>query len=301
VDRGPARGAQIVADVATWADEAFAALAELPAVHRVGLALVEGGGRRLRFTASDRDGGSEVPWCDVDGYDDVPLNTAVRTGEPVIGSLEELHDLYPAYVSRQEETPTTAIAAVPLVAGEQVVGGYLLLFDRVQAFGRAQLADLARRGRVLGDRLERAQGGHRRPPRDRAPSAPLPPGARLAVHDVPPEPAAVAGARRFLRTTLQHWGVDDSVADAAVLCLSELVTNAVIHSHGGCLVQAVLDGGVLTTTVLDWGSSSAASVVSVPDPLQVHGRGLQLVDALAAGWGYEFDDGASVWFSMEVG
>jgi anti-sigma regulatory factor (Ser/Thr protein kinase) len=301
VDRGTARAAQTVADVAAWADDAFARLTGLTSVHRAGLALVEGGGRRLRFTASDRDGGDQVPWCDVDGYDDVPLNTAVRTGRPVIGSLADLHDRYPAYASRQHGTPTSALAAVPLVAAGRVLGGYLLLFDTSQAFGRAQRTELSSLGRELGEALRRAQGGDRRRSRSSVPRTPLPPGARMAVHDVAPDPAAVGGARRFLRATLQHWGVHEDVADAAVLCLSELVTNAVIHSHGGSLVQVVLDERVLTTTVRDWGTTSTASVRSVDDPLQVHGRGLQLVDALADRWGYDLDgDGASVWFSLDV-
>jgi anti-sigma regulatory factor (Ser/Thr protein kinase) len=302
VDRGTARTAQTVADVATWAHDAFAALARLPAVHRVGLALVEGGGRRLRFTASDRDGGAELPWCDVDGYDDVPLNTAVRTGSPVVGSLTALRERYPAYVSRQDGTPVVALAAVPIAAAGQVLGAYLLLFDAAQRFGLDQQSELSELGRDLGEALRRARGGNRRGSREWVPRQPLPAGARLAVHDVAGDPAAVSGARRFLRTTLLHWGVDDDVADAAVLCLSELVTNAVIHSHGGCLVQVVLDDGVLTTTVLDWGSAPRASVRAVDDPLQVHGRGLQLVDALAARWGHDVEgDGASMWFSFDVG
>jgi hypothetical protein len=36
------------------------------------------------------------------------------------------------------------------------------------------------------------------------------------------------------------------------------------------------------------------------DPLQVHGRGLQLVDALASRWGSERDaHGFSAWFVLE--
>src|SRR3954451_15959215 len=59
-------------------------LAAVPDVHRVGFALAEVGGRRLRFTASDRvtDG---VEWCNVDAYDDVPITAVVRTGEAIMG------------------------------------------------------------------------------------------------------------------------------------------------------------------------------------------------------------------------
>ena len=56
----------------------------LPGVARVGLALTEGGGRRLRFVA-DREGDAadELDWCHIDAYDDVPLTAVVRDGEPV--------------------------------------------------------------------------------------------------------------------------------------------------------------------------------------------------------------------------
>ena len=114
-----------------------------------------------------------------------------------------------------------------------------------------------------------------------------------------PEAAAVAGARKFLRRTLDNWDVDEETADTAVLCLSELVTNAVIHSHAGCLVRVRLDQGVLRTTVRDHGTAGAASEVLLEDPLRVHGRGLLVVEALAARWGYELDtEGTTFGFEL---
>ena len=288
--------------VARWAEDAFTSLSDLAGVRRVGLALVEGGGRRLRFTASDRAAGPDLDWCHVDGYDDVPLNTAVRTGEPVIGRLEDLHDRFTGYVDGQRGTATVALAAVPVVAGGQTLGGYLLLFDRPQAFDRRQRLQLARTGRELGAALRRARTADRARPR--APLADEPPvaGARVATHEVDGDPAAVSGARAFLRHTLEGWGVDRELVDNAILCLSELVTNAVIHSHSGCVVRVVLEHRMLTATIMYWGGDHAASVAEVTDPLQVHGRGLLVVEALAARWGHELDtEGASVWFSMDVG
>ena len=61
----------------------------------------------------------------------------------------------------------------------------------------------------------------------------------------------------------------------------------------------MLDAGVLTTTVRDGGSAVVASTL-LADPLDVHGRGLQLVDALATRWGSELDAvGTTVWFVLE--
>jgi anti-sigma regulatory factor (Ser/Thr protein kinase) len=285
-----------------WTARAFAMLSELPGVHRVGIAIIEGGGRRLRFTASDRDGDGDVAWCDVDAYDDVPLNTAVRSGKPVVGSLDDLRERYPAYADRQRTTPTVALAAVPVATAGKTLGGFLLLFDGPQRFDREQTRELARLARELARALRGVRAREHRRASDRSMAGSAVAGARVATHEVADDPAAVAGARRFLKGVVADWQLGDDVEYAATLCVSELVTNALIHSHGGCLVRAVLHEGVLTTSVLDWGSSPRAAVGRVDDPLQVHGRGLQLVEALADRWGHELDeDGASVWFALDVG
>jgi anti-sigma regulatory factor (Ser/Thr protein kinase) len=282
-----------------WAQDALASVRQLPQVHRAGLALPEGGGRRLRYTASDRVSVATVDWCHIDAYDDVPLNTAVRTGAPVLGSLDDLHQTYPGFVERQRGTPTVAVAAVPMLSAGQTVGGYVLFFDQRQESDSVRRQELAQMGEDLGARLRRAQ---RTEPRPLTPfDAPAPSsGAFVAAHAVAADPAAVAESRRFMRQTLQAWGVDQDTTDTAVLCLSELVTNAVIHARAGCLVRVVLEAGILTTSVRDGGSPNGAVAAPADDPLQVHGRGLQLVDALATRWGSELDtEGTTVWFDLE--
>lgn len=96
-------------------------------------------------------------------------------------------------------------------------------------------------------------------------------------------------------------GVSENIVDSAILCLSELVTNAIIHTDAGCELRVVIDRGVLTTTVRDGGSSVVIDLSSVTvDPLAVHGRGLRLVDALSTRWGSELDAvGMTVWFVLE--
>ena len=110
-----------------------------------------------------------------------------------------------------------------------------------------------------------------------------------------------AASRTFFQETLDGWGVDRERHDTATLCLSELVTNAVIHSHGGCVVRVVLHSDVLTVWVRDSGIAGAVPLEPSGDPLEVHGRGLQLVEALATSWGHDVDvDGASVWFAIDA-
>jgi anti-sigma regulatory factor (Ser/Thr protein kinase) len=177
----------------------------------------------------------------------------------------------------------------------------VLFFDDVQTFDGDHRHELADLGRQLGTSLQTARRGEEPRPTSDTADEPVPPGVLVAAHDVTADPAAVAVARRFLRVTLHSWNVDDETADTAVLCLSELVTNAVIHSHAGCSVQVRLEENVLTTTVRDGGSADAATLAQLEDPLQVHGRGLKVVDALAARWGYELDTGGTtVWFVLDA-
>jgi anti-sigma regulatory factor (Ser/Thr protein kinase) len=266
----------------------------------VGVGLVEGGGRRLRFTVSERDNEPGVAWCDVDAYDDVPINLALRRRTMVVGSLDELSARFADYVARQRGTTTVALAAVPVEAAGRPIGGFVLFYDRHQAFDAAQRQELTSLGHELGASLQLIQRGEAR--RAVLAAADDSGAAGLAAdHEVAPEAAAVSEARRFLRGTLHDWDVDEETADTAVLCLSELVTNAVIHSHAGCSVRVQLDDGVLTVTVRDSGRADAQTVEELEDSLQVHGRGLQVVEVLASRWGYELDlDGTTVWFELAV-
>lgn len=287
----------VVADVV--ARRGLADLVALPGVTRVGLALVEGGGRRLRFTASDRDG-ETVDWCLIDAYDDVPLNTVVRTGARLAGSWAELAQRYPEFVERQLAGPATGLVAEPLVVHGQLLGAVVAYVDDPAATPQIQVDPLARDLRAAQAREARPDG----PLADRA----APPGARVADCTVEGEPQAVGVARRFVRRQLAEWGVDDDTGDTAVLCLSELVTNAVIHTGAQSEVRVLLEDDVLTVTVRDRGSdrgehrhrSVSPSEAGAEDPLRVHGRGLQLVEALTSRWGSELDEvGTTVWFVLD--
>lgn len=282
-----------------WARSAFRALTELSGVHRVGLALVEGGGRRLSFTASDRDLGSGTRWCSVDAYEDVPLNNTVRTGRVVVGSLVELTARYPEFAGRQGAS-TRALASVPLVAAGQILGGFVLFFETAQPFDDHQLTHLRSLGDALGRRLRRGRRVRTVSGRTLA-DEPVPAGARVADLAVSSEPHGVTVARHFAQDRLDAWAVDSDTADVAVLCLSELVTNAIIHTRPSCAVRMVLHDGVLSVRVRDGGTSVGQPVRPDDDPLAVHGRGLRLVEALSARWGSDLDAvGMTVWCEFAV-
>lgn len=288
------------AETDTWVRSALEVLADVPGVLRVGVALAEGGGRQLLFAASDRDNEPVVDWCRVDAYDDVPLNNAVRTGRLVVGSLADLAGRYPEFVARQRRG-TQALASVPLSAAGQVVGGFALFYEATQPFDGPQLETLRELGESLGEDLRR---GRRAPDLiDRSlDEEPLPAGARAATLTVAAAPRAVAPARQFVRRTLVAWGIPRDVLDSAVLCVSELVTNSIIHTAAGCEVRVMLHQGVLTTTVRDRGAPVGHPEGSQADALAVRGRGLQIVDAVSARWGSELDPvGMTVWCELQVG
>jgi anti-sigma regulatory factor (Ser/Thr protein kinase) len=281
-----------------WAEQSLDTLTSLAGVRRAGLALLEGGGRRLNFTSAEHAGHRPVTWCQVDAYDDVPLNTAVRTGRAVVGDLEQLVTSHPDFVERQRGTETLALAAVPLVADGHTLGAYVLFYRHPPGFPEAAVRELVDLGARLGEALRstRADRVTALDARMRTPPA----GAQVALFAVASDPAAVGTARQALRAALASWDVDREITETAALCMSELVTNAVVHADSGCHVQVTWIAGALTVEVRNPGSPPDLPEPDSSDPLQVHGRGLQLVDALASQWGSERDaHGFSAWFVLE--
>lgn len=117
---------------------------------------------------------------------------------------------------------------------------------------------------------------------------------------VPGEPEQVSAVRGFVQRTLRDMDAVDS--DAATLLVSELATNAILHTKSGAaggtvtVVVAALAEGVLIE-VIDDGSAGLPSVRS--DLYAAQGHGLFLVQQLAAQWGYLRDPaGTTVWFHL---
>ena len=115
---------------------------------------------------------------------------------------------------------------------------------------------------------------------------------------VPHAPASAAVTRRQLAAGLV--GVSEDLVDDAMLVLTELVGNAVLHARPlrgheisvGWRRQA----GYLELWVTDGGSDSERPTPQHPSPYEVHGRGLTVVDAISDSWGVQRDAGsATVW------
>jgi anti-sigma regulatory factor (Ser/Thr protein kinase) len=123
---------------------------------------------------------------------------------------------------------------------------------------------------------------------------------RRASVRLPSGPIAPREARGFLRGTLADWDVDEDTRDSAELCVSELVTNVVIHTGTSAELTVHLDDEVLTVLVHDSGTFGSVSRPEHDDPMTISGRGLGLVDAVATSWAAEHGaDGTTVWFEIE--
>lgn len=109
----------------------------------------------------------------------------------------------------------------------------------------------------------------------------------------------IGDARRFTRDKLNTWGLT-GVADNAILMISELVTNAILHGGEGAVLTLTLDDLKIRAEVRD--SSPAMPVVRSYSETATTGRGMVIVDALAAAWGiFAVDDGKVVWFELATG
>jgi anti-sigma regulatory factor (Ser/Thr protein kinase) len=106
---------------------------------------------------------------------------------------------------------------------------------------------------------------------------------------IPGHPRNVSQVRDFVRQTSATRPAVDS--DAATLLVSELVTNAILHTKSGTggavtVIVASLAGGLLVE-VTDDGAPGQPVVKS--DLYAARGHGLFLVQQVAAQWGYMRD------------
>lgn len=109
----------------------------------------------------------------------------------------------------------------------------------------------------------------------------------------------VARARAFVRAVLGPV----PVLDEAVLLVSELCTNALLHTasgHGGTFEVAVYPCPLSARIeVRDGGATQAPSVSQPARTCAEDGRGLGLVELLAERWGHSGDHhGRSVFFEL---
>lgn len=117
--------------------------------------------------------------------------------------------------------------------------------------------------------------------------------------ELPDDLSSVAKARQFVKQRLRQWGIGEPLDDA-LLVVSELAANALTHAQSSYSVRLSATPHVLRIEVDDSGAGTPE-----PQPLtetEEHGRGLHLVDALAASWGMESAEsgGKRVWAELAL-
>ena len=121
-------------------------------------------------------------------------------------------------------------------------------------------------------------------------------GAIETTTSLPADARSPGLARRFVSAALHEAGAE-ALADVTTLLVSELVTNAVLHALADVDLRLCVEGGSVRVEVRD--SSATPAVPRHFGSDAATGRGLLLVDQLAAAWGSEEGrDGKCVWFEL---
>jgi hypothetical protein len=121
---------------------------------------------------------------------------------------------------------------------------------------------------------------------------------------LPPEPESCQRARHFVQDRISAWQLD-ALRDSAVLCATELATNAVLHSREPFVLTVRRAGDGVRIEVLD--NCPHHLPISTPDrgsavdltSWGTAGRGMQIVANLAFRWGITTtDQEKSVWVEV---
>ncbi len=109
---------------------------------------------------------------------------------------------------------------------------------------------------------------------------------------------APVAVRRLVQAELERRGHPDVVPDAQLLA-SEVVTNAVIHTHcPDCTVLIEVDGDRVRISVTDC-EPDLTPVLLPPDPARFGGLGMRIVDDVARSWGCVVRGSTkTVWFEL---
>lgn len=124
---------------------------------------------------------------------------------------------------------------------------------------------------------------------------------RTASAVVPPMAAAVGRTRTWVEQHLDGWNVDPDATWVAVMGVSELVTNVVLHAATDAQVTLDLSPERLLVTVSDTGTRGTPMRMA-GEVTATRGRGLGLVAQIAHSCGAERNvSGSTVWFEVLVG
>lgn len=121
----------------------------------------------------------------------------------------------------------------------------------------------------------------------------------LISFTLPGTPYSVQMARFYIRAALNYHDLGDYVEDAEAVA-SELVSNAVEHAgartFGLELLRVTDDPEAMAVAVTD--PSPLPPIRCIPAAGDEHGRGLLVVEALSACWGWRPEDSGKTVFAI---
>ncbi|MFF7726060.1 SpoIIE family protein phosphatase [Streptomyces sp. NPDC008001] len=133
-----------------------------------------------------------------------------------------------------------------------------------------------------------------------APAAVPHPARRTVLTIAQAEPERIAEARQQVRALMHDWPDADQV-DSAVLMVSEMVTNVLVHTDGDAVLIARISGepGERRVRVDVSDGSDELPHRRHPGEMASSGRGLVLMELLAGAWGVDpRGEGKNIWFEL---
>jgi anti-sigma regulatory factor (Ser/Thr protein kinase) len=116
---------------------------------------------------------------------------------------------------------------------------------------------------------------------------------------LPANPRAVRNARTFVEECCHNAHVEEDACDTVALLTSETVTNAIVHGRSAAHLSVTVGRGMVLVEV--WDDNSRLPEIVEQDDEALNGRGMLIVDSLAARWGTtEHLNGKTVWFEVPI-
>jgi hypothetical protein len=105
---------------------------------------------------------------------------------------------------------------------------------------------------------------------------------------LPASPQAAGNFRRHALSAVRRWGLHRESGETIEACVSELVTNAIVHGVGrDVLMMLYYTGDSVLTEVFGHAVDEPAIPATARSDNAESGRGLLIVDMLAKDWGSE--------------
>jgi anti-sigma regulatory factor (Ser/Thr protein kinase) len=123
-------------------------------------------------------------------------------------------------------------------------------------------------------------------------------GQLRAIVDLPATTGAPRMARRIVGALMSGWELASLRVDAELVA-SELVANALMHAPGADSYEfaVIRRSNGVRLSLAD--GSSIVPVVRALEDARPGGRGLRIMQSLAAGWGHDTHDGGKrVWVDL---